>query len=85
MTRNDRLSVALQSTDPAEPLRAVVLEFAAEGCSAADIAALLEKQLLELRGKQGHREVDEDAILDVLDGLAGWCQPDAPLMPDQQR
>jgi hypothetical protein len=43
---------------------------------------MLEKLLLDLRGRPDLREADEDAILDVLDGLAGWCQVEARLLPD---
>ena len=50
-------------------MRAVDLELAAEACAKADIQALVEKLLLDVRGRQDRREPDEDAVMDVLDGL----------------
>jgi hypothetical protein len=81
-----RLQAALENSDPARTLRAVVLELAAQGCPKEEIAALLETLLLDLRGQPQHQNADEeDAILDVLDGLAGWCQADARLLPEDVR
>ena len=78
-TSTERLQAALGKPGPARTLRAVVLELAAEGCAKREITVLLEKLLLDLRGRPEHREDDEDAVLDVLDGLAGWCQEEARL------
>jgi hypothetical protein len=83
MTTKERLQTALERPDGARLLRAAVLELGAEGCPKGEIAASLEKLLLDLRGRPNHREADEDAVLDVLDGLAGWCHADARLLPEQ--
>jgi hypothetical protein len=45
---------------------------------------MLEKLLLDLRGRPDHREANEDAVLDVMDGLAGWCQVEARLLPEEK-
>ena len=29
------------------------------------------------------RESDEDAVLDVMDALLGWCHPSAELLPEK--
>lgn len=84
MTPTERLHAALEKPDPARTLRVVVLELAAEGCPKREISVLLEKLLLDLRSRPDHREADEDAVLDVLDGLAGWCQVDARLLPGEK-
>ena len=83
MTPAERLEAALRSPDPAQALRAVALDLAAEGCQKPAIYALLEKLVLDLRVRQDHRESDEDAVLDVMDSLAGWCHPDTRLLPQQ--
>ena len=82
MTPFERLRAALEQPDPARTLRTVVLDLAAEGCPKREISVLLEKLLLGLRDRQDHREADDDAVLDVLDGLAGWCQADVRLLPE---
>ena len=35
--------------------------------------------LRRVRLREGFRRAEEDAILDVLDGLAGWCHESAAL------
>jgi len=35
-----------------------------------------------LRTWPDYRETDEDAVLDVMDALTGWCHPDAQLLAD---
>ena len=82
MTHAERLRAALDKPDPARMLRDVVLALAAEGCPKQEISALLEKLHLNLRGHRNHREADEDAVLDMLDGLGGWCQVNARLLPE---
>lgn len=79
MTPNERLQAAIHETDRARALKAAVLELSAEGCDKGEIGAILERLLLDLRKRPSHREADEDAVLDVLDGLAGWCQAKARL------
>jgi hypothetical protein len=83
MPAAERLESALRSPDPNRALRALILELAAEGCRKADIYALLEQTLLDLRSREDHREADEDAVLDALDSLTEWCHPDARLLPEQ--
>jgi hypothetical protein len=80
---DERLQAALDKPEGARTLRAVVLELAAEGCPKREISVMLAKMLLDLRGRPNHREADEDAVLDVLDGLAGWCRSEARLLPEQ--
>ena len=83
MSTAERLQAALDSPNPADALRAVVAELASEGLRKPDIYALLEKLLLDVRDRKDHGESDEDAVLDVMDALAGWCHPDARLLPEQ--
>jgi hypothetical protein len=83
-TSTQRLLAALGKPDPVRTLRAVVLELAAEGHAKRAITVLLEELLLDLRARPEHREDDEDAVLDVLDGLAGWCQDGARLLLERE-
>ncbi len=80
MTPPARLQAALEKPDPTLSLRAVVIELAAEGYQNREIQGLLEGLFQALRDCPDHREADEDAVLDVLNGLAGWCQVDAQLL-----
>lgn len=82
-TPRQRLQAALDVSDPARALRSVVLELAAEGRSKRDIGVLLEELLAYVRGRQDRAESAEDAVLDALDALAGWCQENAQLLPEQ--
>ena len=85
MTDTERFETALRSPDPARALRAGVLELAAEGCQKPDLYTRLEKFLLDRRLRADHCESDEDAVLDVMDALAGWCHPAGQLLPGQIR
>jgi hypothetical protein len=64
-------------------LRAAVLELSREGQTKAGIYELLEKCLLQLRARDD-REVAEDAVLDVMDALTGWCHGDVQLLPNDE-
>jgi hypothetical protein len=70
---------AISGCKPGHALRAVVQELVAGGHSRSELELSLENLLLEIRSRADHREADEDAILDVLDALAGWCHESARL------
>jgi hypothetical protein len=80
MTNAERLQAALGRPDPARNLRNVVEKLLAEGCLPSETQALLERLLLDVRAHKD-RAADEDAVLDVLDGLAGWCHEEARISP----
>ena len=65
-------------------MRSLVLELSQQGHTKADLYDLLEKLLIQVRTRTDYRESDEDAILDVMDALTGWCHPDAELLPDKK-
>ena len=83
MTTSELLESALRSTTPVQPLRAGVRELAREGNNKAEIYGLLEALLGQFRTRSDFRETDEDAVLDVMDALTGWCHPVAELFPDE--
>jgi hypothetical protein len=82
MIENERFERALQAKEPEEALRALVLELAKEGRKKADLYALLENVVVRLRASHAP-ENQEDAVLNVMDALTGWCHPDARLIPDE--
>jgi hypothetical protein len=63
MNTSKRLYAALKAPDLVRTFRRVVLELAAEGCATREIAALLEKLLLEMRERPDHHDDGEDAVL----------------------
>lgn len=81
MTEQERCELALQTNEPERALRALVLDFAKEGRSKADIYTSLESVLARLRASKASEE-QEDALLNVMDALAGWRHPSARLLPD---
>jgi hypothetical protein len=83
MTTLDRIGTAYRAADPGDALRALVLQLASEGHSKAEIDAALQEFVLALRSRPGHRDTDEDIVLDTLDALHGWCHPSAWLLPNQ--
>jgi len=82
--RLERLWNAIDSTEPGQALCTEVQLFASEGKSKEQIQALLHWLLQRVRCGVGFRQAEEDAILDVLDGVAGWCQAAARLVPEEE-
>ena len=83
MTEIERFETALHTHDPGAELRVVVLELAAEGAAKPEVYSRLERFLIERRLREEHSESDEEALLDVLDALSGWCHPTAQLLVNQ--
>lgn len=69
--RIERLRKALAGPESVHALRREVERFASEGQKKEQINAFLHWLLQDVRRRPGHREADVDAVLDVLDGLAG--------------
>jgi hypothetical protein len=83
VTTKDRLEVALHSPKPVPALRALVQELAGEGSNKAEIYGMLEKVLVQLRAQPDFSESQEEAVLDIMDALTGWCHPSAELLPEK--
>ncbi|MCI0691507.1 hypothetical protein L0337_05805 [candidate division KSB1 bacterium] len=81
MTLNKRFEKALGSPNPVEALRSLVLELSQEGSGKATILEFFEQERQRLRAT--HREADEDAVMDVMDFLVGWCSPHMKLLADE--
>jgi hypothetical protein len=77
----DSLEQALHSPEPVNELRALALRLFAEGQTKEAVVASFEAVRQRLREEQ--READEDAVMDVMDFLVGWCAPHVKLPADQ--
>ena len=71
---DSELRTALDARAGLPALRAILLRYKASGVTAAQVAGLLQ----ELRPSVDHGAQEgplEDAILDALDIVTGWCTP----------
>lgn len=64
---------ALASAKPVETLRDVVAHDLARDMPRDDVYRALDELRLALRAAR--READEDAVMDVMDFLVGYCSP----------
>jgi hypothetical protein len=78
---DQRIEEALRSAEPVNELRNLVLHLLADGNTRDTIRELLERARQELR--RANREAAEDAVMDVMDFLVGWCSPHMKLPPEQ--
>lgn len=81
MQLDESIEQALRSPEPANQLRSLVKQRFAEGMDKAVVLTAFEKARQELR--QAGRPVDEDAVMDVMDYLVGWCSPHMKLEPEK--
>jgi hypothetical protein len=80
MRPEESIEQALRSADPVGELRSLAERLIAQGHNKAAILALFEQARQRLR--EGDREADEDAVMDVMDFLTGWCSPHMKLFQD---
>lgn len=73
MAVDARFETALRSSDPVAELRRFAQGLLDEGATPDVVCRRFEQVRQELR--DAGREVDEDAIMDVMDFLTGWCSP----------
>ena len=78
---DEHIEPALRSSEPVKELRTVVLHLLADGQTRVAILEWLERARQQLR--QAERETDEDAVMDVMDFLVGWCSPHMKLPSEQ--
>jgi hypothetical protein len=76
-----RIEQALRSSAPLHALRNLALRLLADGQTREAILDLFERARQQLR--QTNRETEEDAVMDVMDFLVGWCSPHMKLPPEQ--
>jgi hypothetical protein len=69
---------------PPVNLKRLVRELAAAGHRKEGIYHFFEEALLAARtAHQGEDSAEEEAILEVMDLLTGFCDPDLVLLPDE--
>jgi hypothetical protein len=73
MIPEELLKEALASPKPALELRSLVLRLNDQGMTKDVILDQLERVRKKFRA--AGREKDEDAVMDVMDFLEGWCSP----------
>jgi hypothetical protein len=73
---------AIRSDQPGSSFRSLALALAAAGHSKEQVYTAFENYLQHLSRQPSMREVDEDAVLDAMDAVTGWCHRDAALFPD---
>ena len=79
MLPQEDLQRACQSAEPARIFRSLVNEWFRQGLSSAAIYSIFDEFLIQLRSDPNHLASVEEALLDVMDALAGWCHPSAEL------
>jgi hypothetical protein len=73
MALDERFEEALHSSEPVQRLRSLAKSFLAQGLDKTSVFETFEGVRQQLR--QVKREADEEAVVDVLDCLVGWCGP----------
>jgi hypothetical protein len=78
---DQRIEKALQSNEPVNELREVARTLFADGLTHEAVLDLFECARQQLR--QADREAEEDAVMDAMDFLVGWCSPHMKLSPEE--
>ncbi|MGH2583768.1 MAG: hypothetical protein ACRDJE_02505 [Dehalococcoidia bacterium] len=73
---HDRLIVAVDAVDPTVSLTKAVRALLSQGRQDRD-AIYSELEGLRVTIQAAGRESEEDAVLEVMDFLTGWCSPHA--------
>jgi hypothetical protein len=83
MKIDEAIERALRSAEPVFGLRAFAGDLLAQGMSREEVLSALEAVRRRLR--EGGRDADEDAVMDVMDFVVGWCSPHMRLDPPEKR
>ena len=68
-----RIEAALRTPAPMKSLRDLAAELLRSGQGRDAVYGLFESARAALR--EADREPDEEAVMDVMDFLTGWCSP----------
>ena len=83
MPLDDKFKQAFHSAEPVNQLRALALQLYTQGFDKAAIIDRFEKAPIICN--EPDREEDEDAVMDVMDFLTGWCSPNMGISMSHQR
>jgi hypothetical protein len=81
MENLEEFESAVRTSEPVDALRKLALEFAARSYSRDRVRELFQQFLVRLQEGTADREADEDAVMDGVDMIDGWCGPHARLFP----
>ena len=79
----DRVETALAPTPPRDALLRLARELRDGAMPQAELLALFDAA--RERHAQGADETKYEAILDIMDLIAGWCAPSLRLYPDPEQ
>ncbi len=79
MQVDESIEQALRSSEPFHSLRSVAQQLFSQGKDSPAVLAVFERARQQLR--EAGREADEDAVMDVMDCLVGWCGSHMKLVP----
>jgi hypothetical protein len=81
LTRN--LVTAARADEPGEALEQVAVAGYAAGVTPVGMvrACYAAREVIDGEAPEGTEDPAEDAVLDLMDRLTGWCHPDARLRP----
>jgi hypothetical protein len=79
MSVDARVEEALSGPAAVEQLRSLAIALQTEGKSHSSIVQFFDDNRQALR--DAGRDADEDAVLEVMDFLVGWCSPHMSLAP----
>jgi hypothetical protein len=80
MKLDESLERALRGAEPIQSLRSFAKELFSQGKDEAAVLAVFEQARQQLR--EAGRETDEDAVMEVMDFLVGWCSPHMKMGPN---
>ncbi len=80
----EKIICASTSPDAISSLRRAVQELANEGYGKPEIYEFFERVMLHIREQNNDADsAQEDALLEVMDMLSGFCKPELILLPDE--
>jgi hypothetical protein len=82
MTIDARFEAALNSADRVGELRTLAQRLLKEGNGPDAVLSTFEQVRQSLR--EAARDEEEDAVMDVMDSLTGWCSPHMRIGEDQR-
>jgi hypothetical protein len=77
---DDCFEQALRSAQPVDQLWDLATRLSSQGYNRETILAVFEDKRQRLRSDD--READEDAVMDMMDLITGWCSPHRKLPVD---
>jgi len=71
----ERYDAAMASPSPDWSFGRIADELAAEGHSREEVLSIFHEFLARVQQTEPNESPKQDAVLDVMDCITGWCQP----------